>query len=78
MPETDIKGAVVLAERLRVAVEKLEIQTDSEMIKVTISLGVTEYRAEKGRKSMAEIIGTADKALYNSKGTGRNKLSIVL
>ena len=78
LPETDIKGAVVLAERLRVAVEKLEIQTDSEMIKVTISLGVTEYRAEKGRKSMAEVIGTADKALYNSKGTGRNKLSIVL
>ena len=78
LPETDVKGAVVLAERLREAVEKLEINAGNEIIKITISLGVTEYKMEKGRKSMSEVIDTADRALYHSKETGRNKLSIVL
>jgi len=78
LPETNVQGAVVLAERLREAVEKLEINADTKIIKITISLGVTEYKAEKGRKSPTEVIDTADKALYHSKETGRNKLSIVL
>lgn len=78
LPETDIKGAVVLAERLRQIVEKLELKLGDKTAKVTISLGVTTYDPAKGRKTKAEIIDAADKALYSSKKTGRNKLSIVM
>ncbi len=78
LPETDIKGAVVLAERLRKLVEKREIKLEEKTITITISLGVTTYETSKGRKSKAEIMYAADKALYNSKKTGRNKLSILV
>jgi diguanylate cyclase (GGDEF)-like protein len=78
LPETDIKGAVVLAERLRKLVEKRDIKLEEKTINITISLGVTTYETANGRKSKAEIMGAADKALYNSKQTGRNKLSILV
>lgn len=77
LPATDIKGAVVLAERLRKAVAEQQIKLDGKIVKVTISLGVTTYEIKRGRKNKAEIIEAADKALYNSKQTGRNKLSIL-
>ena len=76
LPETDLKGALVLADRLRQFVEDLEVNIDGEVLKVTISLGITSYDPSKGKKSKVEIIESADKALYNSKNTGRNKLSI--
>lgn len=77
LPETDIKGAVVLAERLRKLVEKRKIKLEEKTISITISLGVTMYDSSTGKKSKAEIMNAADKALYNSKETGRNKLSIL-
>ena len=76
LPETDLKGALVLADRLRKYVEDLDVNIDGEILKVTISLGITSYDPTKGKKSKVEIIEAADKALYNSKNTGRNKLSI--
>lgn len=76
LPETDLKGCLILAERIRQFIEELEIKIDNQVLKVTISLGITSYDPSKGRKSKVEIIESADKALYNSKNTGRNKLSI--
>jgi diguanylate cyclase (GGDEF)-like protein len=76
LPETDLKGALVLAERIRQFIEELEIKIDDQVLKVTISLGITSYDPAKGRKKKEEIIEAADSALYNSKNTGRNKLSI--
>ncbi len=76
LPETDLKGALVLAERIRQFIEDLEIKIDSQILKVTISLGITSYHPVKEKKNKEEIIEAADKALYNSKNTGRNKLSI--
>lgn len=78
LPETDIKGAVVLADRLRKMAEGLNVRADNQDIGVTISLGVTAYEPGKGKKTKAQIIESADRALYNSKQTGRNKLSIIL
>ncbi|MBI5665142.1 MAG: GGDEF domain-containing protein [Nitrospirae bacterium] len=78
LPETDIKGTITLAERLRQLVEKLEVKLGDKIVKVTISMGVTTYDPARGRRTKAAIIDAADKALYNSKKTGRNKLSIVM
>lgn len=78
LPETDINGAVVLAERLRKLVEEREIEVENGSIKVTISLGVTTYNSMNGKKTKEELVQSADKALYSSKQTGRNKLSILM
>ncbi|MFC1523696.1 HDOD domain-containing protein [Thermodesulfobacteriota bacterium] len=77
LPETSIKDAALLAERLRRSIERMEVTADQTRISnITISLGVTTFIPDKGLKSEEEIIQAADKALYNAKNTGRNKVSI--
>ncbi len=77
LPETDIQGAVVLAERIRQEVEKMEIKLNDQSIKVTISLGITTYNPSIDRKTKKDLIEAADNALYKSKKTGRNRISII-
>jgi diguanylate cyclase (GGDEF)-like protein len=77
LPETDLSGGAILAERLRKAVEKVEIPADGEIIKTTISIGVTTYNLASKHADKAQFIRAADKGLYLSKESGRNKISIV-
>jgi diguanylate cyclase (GGDEF)-like protein len=77
LPETDIKGAALMAERLRKAIETLEITADQKTLGITISAGVTAYQPGDCSGNKLQIIATADKALYLSKNTGRNKISAV-
>jgi len=77
LPETDMKGGALLAERLRRGVEAEEITSDEYTIQVTISLGVTTYAPSAGTTGLADFIKAADKGLYHSKETGRNKISLV-
>ncbi|MBI5740894.1 MAG: GGDEF domain-containing protein [Nitrospirae bacterium] len=77
VPETDIRGAVVLADRLRQIVERLEIKIDGHALKVTISAGITVYEPKRNLKDRVKMIEAANKALHYSKLTGRNKLSVV-
>jgi len=77
LPETDLKGAALAAERLRKAVEHLEIEANGRRIEATISVGATCYHISVGNKNKSEVLSAADSALYNSKNTGRNKISIV-
>ncbi|HEC97869.1 MAG TPA: GGDEF domain-containing protein [Nitrospirae bacterium] len=76
LPETALKGAAVLAERIRLAVEKLKIPLNCKQITQTVSLGVTTYDPEKRKVKKGIIIDAADKALYSSKKNGRNRVSI--
>jgi diguanylate cyclase (GGDEF)-like protein len=77
LPETDLKGAALAAERIRKAVEHLEIEANGRRIDATISVGATCYHISVGNKNKSEVLSAADNALYNSKNTGRNKISIV-
>jgi diguanylate cyclase (GGDEF)-like protein len=77
LAETELSGAAVVAERLRRAVERLEIVANGQRIKITVSVGVTSYDIALGNKEKSEILAAADKALYNSKGAGRNRISVV-
>jgi len=76
LPETDLKGGAVLAERLRREIERMVIPAEGEAIRVTISLGVATYEPGMTPKEKSDIIDAADRALYNSKRTGRNRVSI--
>lgn len=69
MPETGIKGAGITAERIRKVVEQNEFP---QGIQQTCSIGVTSFR--KG-EAIEETIDRADKALYEAKEKGRNRVA---
>ena len=75
IPETDMKGVVILAERLRKRIANMRVEMDGHRLGVTISLGVTIWESGSEPTEKAVIISAADKALYQSKKTGRNKTS---
>jgi diguanylate cyclase (GGDEF)-like protein len=77
MPETDIEGATILAERVRGVIENLEFLAKGTKIKATVSLGVTSYKPGARIVERANMVAVADKALYISKQSGRNRVTAV-
>ncbi len=73
LPEATREGAVGVAEKFRAAVEGHRFTFDGAVIPVTISLGVAELGAET--KSPQQLIKAADDKLYESKRSGRNRVS---
>ncbi|MCW8883560.1 MAG: GGDEF domain-containing protein [Sedimenticola sp.] len=71
---TDNNGGVIFAERLREAVEATEVFYEDQLIKFTISLGVSEI--SENINSHTEWLEQADKALYESKEGGRNRTTL--
>ncbi len=74
LADTSLKNAYVFAERLRRAVDESIVKYNDIDLKYTISLGISEIDASI--KSHNEWIECADAALYTSKETGRNKVSM--
>ena len=72
VPETDINAALLIAENIRHAVEKIAITTDKETVRCTLSLGVSQYHQEI--TSLDELVNIADQALYRAKHNGRNNV----
>lgn len=73
MPETDNDHAAIAAEKLRSAVESMSVSQESVHVKVTASFGVSSYRPDDDTKM---IIARADKAVYESKKNGRNRVTV--
>jgi diguanylate cyclase len=71
LPNTDVKGAVMHAERLRVYAHFLDFQTILQQKNISLSIGVAQYK--EGDK-IADLIGRADTALYRAKQLGRNRV----
>ena len=72
VPETDLLGAIQLADRLRVALESEEIELpDGSRITVTSSFGVA-VKADLPRAE--ELVAGADEALYAAKRAGKNRV----
>ncbi|MGD9952464.1 MAG: diguanylate cyclase [Burkholderiales bacterium] len=67
-PETDLEGAVALAERVRHSLREM----DEDGIRVTASFGVTVL-AESDR-SLDDLLKRADDALYRAKSGGRDRV----
>ncbi len=70
-PGTDLAEAREVSERIRQDIAKTNFRLDDENIKMTVSGGVAQ--CEKGMDTEA-ILAAADKALYNAKSGGRNKI----
>jgi diguanylate cyclase (GGDEF)-like protein/PAS domain S-box-containing protein len=69
MPNTDIEGAKIVAERLRSAVESSEVVYEENSLKITISVGISDCT---NINSIDEMLKNADDALYEAKRSGRN------
>ena len=72
LPETTKEGAFVVGERLRVAVEKADINAYDENIKLTISMGITTFPDDANE--LSQLIDRADQMLYKAKEAGRNRV----
>ncbi|UCF97882.1 MAG: sensor domain-containing diguanylate cyclase [Spirochaetaceae bacterium] len=75
LPEVSAKGAAVVAERIRKTIEKNPFHGDEEPLYVTVSIGVAAFKPARMR-SASQLIAEADKALYQSKEMGRNRVTV--
>ncbi|WP_408956282.1 diguanylate cyclase [Natroniella sp. ANB-PHB2] len=73
LPETDRQGAIKLGRRLNQAVRDMVVEYKEEKLKVTISIGVSTCCPKQHAES---LINAADKALYQAKEEGKDKLCI--
>jgi diguanylate cyclase (GGDEF)-like protein len=71
-PETDLEGAAILAERIRVAVEQKQMRYKDQLVQVTVSIGfaVTE---SSHLSTYDQLKHVAAQALSEAKATGRNR-----
>jgi diguanylate cyclase (GGDEF)-like protein len=76
LPDTGAQSCLIVAERIRQAVERMVIPSGGEkpLPQVTVSLGIAIY-PDHGH-SLEEIFQAADKALYESKRAGRNRTTL--
>src|SRR5581483_2994418 len=74
LPETPSEKALEIAERIRraVAAHAFEVETSSEPIRATISMGVASYPRDGAEAN--ELVHQADLAVYRAKLQGRNRV----
>ena len=70
--DTNIISAAKVAEKIRAEIEKNIITINNSIVKVTMSIGVTEYLNEI---SISQNINNGDEAMYQSKANGRNRVT---
>lgn len=72
LPHTDAKGAWVIAEHIRSSIEHLPRVAGDER-PITVSIGLSSWD-KRSRMSLEALLLSADRALYEAKHTGRNRI----
>lgn len=72
LPQTTPAEALIAAEHIREAVEKMKTQADDRIISATVSIGISDHQSF----DLNVLIKQADEALYDSKKSGRNRVTL--
>lgn len=70
LPETSIKNGEIATNNLRKKISEINLSVERN---ITVSFGVSEYKKEE---SFETLFKRCDKALYNAKNNGRNRVEI--
>ncbi|MBV7543536.1 GGDEF domain-containing protein [Acidovorax sp. sic0104] len=73
MPASSRASAAEAAERIRVAIEQIALENQGTPVPLSMSFGVAQVT---GSDDLPAAIARADQALYQSKHTGRNRVSV--
>ena len=73
-PETPLENAGALGERLRDALSKIEVETPSGALRITVSIGVAARSTTDAGDTFPNMLKRSDVALYQAKSSGRNRV----
>lgn len=65
-PETDLKGAQIIADKIRRLIEKTDFEKTGS---ITCSFGAAQFESDE---TIEQFVGRADEAMYGAKAAGRN------
>ncbi len=71
LPNSTKEQAVSIAERFRQELSNIEIKCDTALVKITVSMGIAQFRPGESRM---QWIKRADSAMYRAKQAGRDKI----
>jgi diguanylate cyclase (GGDEF)-like protein len=73
LPETDPTGAFVLAEKIRIGVNELDLELPDDAVRPSMSVGVVSFPDDG--QTADELMISADRAMYTSKRAGKNRVT---
>ena len=76
LPETDINGGKILAERLCTVIAESDIEAEDKIFHITVSIGISELLS--GEDKLDALLKRADDAMYEAKRNGRNRVAVSL
>jgi diguanylate cyclase (GGDEF)-like protein len=72
LPETDLAGAMLVADKVRIDISRLALPHEGQAIRTSVSVGLVTY-PDDGRTS-TELMRRADLAMYEAKRRGRDQI----
>lgn len=78
LPQTNLDGAAVVAEKLRNAISKSPVKLSTTSRSITVSIGVSGLEAmpDRAEITVETLLAHADRFLYQSKDAGRNRVTL--
>jgi diguanylate cyclase (GGDEF)-like protein len=73
LPSTDKRGSLIVAEKIKNNLKKLPLKFKGEEIYITLSIGISTY--PENASDREELIEKADRALYDSKEEGKDRIT---
>jgi diguanylate cyclase (GGDEF)-like protein/PAS domain S-box-containing protein len=72
LANTNLPGAMIIAERVRLAIAEIVTKSTLEGFGLTVSIGAASF--DKGDTDWSDVVRKADKAMYRAKELGRNRV----